>query len=54
MQKDIKLSDVSNDSIKEGDYITSFWYMSQDYAIDIIKSSNLDKEVNYYECFYYI
>ena len=46
-------NDVAIVSIKGSDYSSHFWYISKDDAIDIMKSSNLNKKVSYYK-FYII
>ena len=44
MQKAVKFNDVAIVSIKENDYINHFWYMSNDDAINIMKTSNLNEK----------
>ena len=44
MQKAVKFNDVAIVSIKENDYIIHFWYMSNDDAINIMKTSNLNEK----------
>ena len=40
----MEFNDVAIASVKESDYGIHFWYMSKDDAINIVKSSNLDKK----------
>ena len=43
MQKAITFNDVAIVSIKGNDYRIHFWYMSKDYAISIMNSSDLNE-----------
>ena len=51
MQKTMNFNDVAIVYIKENDYRISFWYMSKDDAIDIMKNSNLSKKLDCYNFF---
>ena len=44
MQKAVKFNDVAIVSMKGNDYIIHFWYMSNDDAINIMKTSNLNEK----------
>ena len=48
MIKTMNFNDVAIASVKGSDYIIHFWRMSKDDAINIMKNSNLDKKVDYY------
>ena len=51
MQKTMNFNDVRIVSIKENDYRIHFWYMSKGDAIDIMKNSNLNGKLDFYNCF---
>ena len=44
MQKVMNFNDIAIVSIKGSDYRIHFWYMSKDYAINIMKNYNLNKK----------
>ena len=44
MQKAVNFNDVAIVSIKENDCRIHFWYMSNDGAINIMKTSNLNEK----------
>ena len=50
----MNFNDVVIASVKGSDYSIHFWHMSRDDAVNVIKSSNLDKKVNDYNFFHYI
>ena len=43
MQKAVHFNDVAFVSVKGSDYRTHFWYMSKNYAINILRNSNLNE-----------
>ena len=43
MQKAVHFNDVAIVSVKSSDYRTHFWYMSKNYAIKILRNSNLNE-----------
>ena len=45
MQKSMNFNDVSIVSVKRSDYRTHLWYMSKDDIINIIKNSDLEKQI---------
>ena len=53
-QKAINFNDVAIVSVKGSDYRIHFWYMSKDYAINIMNNSNLNEEKTDYYKLYYI
>ena len=53
MQKPINFNDIAIAFIKGDDYRILFWYMSNNDAINIVKSSKFKKE-DYYNVFCYI
>ena len=52
MQKAINFNDVTIASIKGSDYRINFLSMSKDYAINMMKNSNL-KKVDHYNFFFF-
>ena len=44
MQKPMNFNDVANVSIKGSDHRIHFWYMSKNYAINIMKNSDLNEK----------
>ena len=44
MQNTINFNDVAIASAIGSDYIIHFWYMSKDYAINIMNNSNLNEK----------
>ena len=44
MEKPKKLNDFAVVSVKRRDYRIHFWYMSKDYAINIMNNSDLSKK----------
>ena len=51
MKKAMNFIDIAIFSVKGSDYKIHFWYMSKDDAISIMKNSDLNKKVNYYNFF---
>ena len=51
LEKPMNFNDVAIVSIKENDFRIHFWYMSKGDAINIMKHSNLNKKVDYYNSF---
>ena len=47
----MNFNDVAIVSVKGSDYRIHFWYMSRNYAIDIMKNYNLIKKVELYNFF---
>ena len=45
MQKSMNFNDVSIVSVKRSDYRIHLWYMSKDDIINIIKNSDLKKQI---------
>ena len=54
MQKAMNFNDATIFSIKGSDYRIHFWYMTKDDAISIMINSNLNKKVDYDNCFFII
>ena len=44
MQKAINFNDIAIVSIKGNDYRISFWYMSKDDVINVMKNPNLNEK----------
>ena len=44
MQKAMNFNDVTIVSVKGNDYRIHFWYVSKNYAINIMNNSNLNKK----------
>ena len=44
IQKAINFNNAAIESVKGSDYRSHFWYMSKDYAINIMKASNLNEK----------
>ena len=45
MQKPMNFNDVSIVTVKRSDYRIHLWYMSKDDIINIIKNSDLEKQI---------
>ena len=54
MQKAMNFNDVTIVSVTGSDYRIHFWYMSQDNAINVMKSSDLTEKVDRYSFLLYI
>ena len=47
-------NDVAIVSVKWSDYRIHFWYLSKDDAISIMKNSDLNEKVDYYNFFFLV
>ena len=54
MPKAVNFNDIAIALVKGSDSRIHFWYMSKDDAINIMKDSNLNEKVDYYNFIFLI